>query len=1048
MAQLLHSSGVRGVLRSSPDRVAPMTNFSPHTPSPGSVPHGAMVDTNVRDRLRRRLGPVLLCTSLVGCREGERNEDPEDKGRNSGVPCDQYLAVGDLLINELVARNEGVWVDETGATDDFLEIVNASERKIDLWDVAVSDSSGRYGLPQQTLAPGGRLILWADNDVDEGPLHLPFKLSSRGESIALVSCDRTIDKLTYPALIENESYARFPDARGDAAVCRYATPNASNGDSCQPPLAKGLTNIESFKKFNWPGPHPELPRPLALSELALRPASFIEIENTSEGSIQLNGHTLSIAPLYPGEELPSADVGESIALPDLALTAGQHLSLQVTEAQVAALSNDPLFEGIVSLFDKDGTALDRVDFMRWPEGAALTRPFQAPERTVFCEETTPDAENECTMLESRDVGDRVRALRTQSDFSALAMGGTELSTESVKIVVDGVQGNRTHLLSALKWPLHYTFIREVVERRPPLDRCDPQENAEFNDGWYDFSVKEYFSTVGRSYFLGTLVHHGATGHQTVEFTPGDEILGADMRDNFFTMVGHTLDPSNWWLRPLDEEQVQKILPYEGELPLLPTDAPFSDLIYQPLTQGKGYGVLTFVSARDLSSASLGSQIILVTDDVPNDIPLTGGLITQAFQTPLAHVNLLSQNRGTPNMALRNALLDERISSNLGKMVRLSVEGDDFQITEADPDEAQAFWESRRPSGDLKIPRLDTSVRNLVDLAEANLDWTPIIGAKASQLAELYRVLDDAPSLCASARSFSPPVDAFAVPVVYFLEHFDASGARALLAELSETADFQSDPIKRAEGLAEVRALIEEEPVDPDLLDDLTREIEARFGNQRVRLRSSSNAEDLPGFTGAGLYQSESAELDDESRSVEDALVKVWASLMSARAYDERQLALIDHNAVSMGVLVHEAFLNERANGVAVSRNVLDPIRGDIYYANAQTGEASVTNPAPGVTTEEFTFQWPPRTPRLAYQSFSSLLDGKPVLSGTEIDSVACALFNIHEHFAPLVDPEGTNPWFAMEMEFKFIGSKRELVIKQARPHTFSGYEVVSDCREL
>ena len=43
-----------------------------------------------------------------------------------------------------------------------------------------------------------------------------------------------------------------------------------------------------------------------------------------------------------------------------------------------------------------------------------------------------------------------------------------------------------------------------------------------------------------------------------------------------------------------------------------------------------------------------------TDDVPNDIPLVGGLITEAFQTPLAHVNVLSQNRGTPNAGLAGA----------------------------------------------------------------------------------------------------------------------------------------------------------------------------------------------------------------------------------------------------------------------------------------------------------------------------------------------------------------------------------------------------------
>ena len=62
-------------------------------------------------------------------------------------------------------------------------------------------------------------------------------------------------------------------------------------------------------------------------------------------------------------------------------------------------------------------------------------------------------------------------------------------------------------------------------------------------------------------------------------------------------------------------------------------------------------------------------------------------------------------------------------------------------------------------------------------------------------------------------------------------------------------------------------------------------------------------------------------------------------------------------AWAMGILVHGAFLAEQANGVAVSRNVLEPTSGEVYYLNAQAGEASVTNPAPGVATEQLVYRW-------------------------------------------------------------------------------------------
>jgi hypothetical protein len=179
---------------------------------------------------------------------------------------------------------------------------------------------------------------------------------------------------------------------------------------------------------------------------------------------------------------------------------------------------------------------------------------------------------------------------------------------------------------------------------------------------------------------------------------------------------------------------------------------------------------------------------------------------------------------------------------------------------------------------------------------------------------------------------------------------------------------------------------------------------------------------------------------------------VWASLWNARAYDERSNAGIRRDTLAMGILVHPASLGEGGNGVGVSRNIMEPIRGDQYYINAQLGEASVTNPAPAVTTEQLVYQWY-RTPPVLYQSDSSLLSAYPVppahvLSAAEVEDVACALEAVHDHFRPLLDPQAENAWFAMEIEFKIMGPGRQLLVKQARPHSFGRREIIADCREF
>ena len=148
----------------------------------------------------------------------------------------------------------------------------------------------------------------------------------------------------------------------------------------------------------------------------------------------------------------------------------------------------------------------------------------------------------------------------------------------------------------------------------------------------------------------------------------------------------------------------------------------------------------------------------------------------------------------------------------------------------------------------------------------------------------------------------------------------------------------------------------------------------------------------------------------------------------------------------MGILIHEAFPVERVNGVAISRNVLEPLYRD-HFVNAQHGEASVTNPAPGVSTEQYVWHFT-RPPNREFLGRSSLRDGTEVMSFDESAALSCALSSIHDHFRPLVDPTSSNRWFAMDIEFKLLGDTRTLLIKQARPYSFGHAEIPADCREF
>ncbi len=141
-----------------------------------------------------------------------------------------------IVINEAMSSNDSTIDDEEGAFDDWIELHNYGPSPVNLDGLYLSDknSSPRYwALPDLVMAPGSFLLIWADDEREQGTLHAPFKLSADGEDIFLFqeieNGLRLIDHVDMPALGTDQSWGRSEDAALPWVLFDDATPAASNG---------------------------------------------------------------------------------------------------------------------------------------------------------------------------------------------------------------------------------------------------------------------------------------------------------------------------------------------------------------------------------------------------------------------------------------------------------------------------------------------------------------------------------------------------------------------------------------------------------------------------------------------------------------------------------------------------------------------------------------------------------------------------------------------------------------------------------------------------
>jgi hypothetical protein len=443
-----------------------------------------------------------------------------------------------------------------------------------------------------------------------------------------------------------------------------------------------------------------------------------------------------------------------------------------------------------------------------------------------------------------------------------------------------------------------------------------------------------------------------------------------------------------------------------------------------INPGVARGRLRLLEPEELARGvqAAGDELVVLTETVA-DLNPVAGILTLGEGNPLSHVQMLARNLGIPNVALTQALLP-RLREHAGERVLMAVAGDGRVLIEAAP-ETLAATPKTQAGTPVNAPLPDLAQRHPLPLSELHSGLSGrLVGPKAANVGQLNRLF---PGRIAPAVAL--PFGIFAEHTLEPRRRLDEAFRRLRAGELDQAAfDAELEAVRRAvAGLS----------LSPELVAELRPMMAREFGvagGYGLFVRSDTNAEDLPEFTGAGLNKTLPNVMGLEHQLA--AVPEVWSSVYTARAMAWRSRVLANPEAVFASVLLMQSVPSEKSGvlvtadltgdgeGLTVSvawgvggavdnesaaSRVLRPDGSDLVLAEAKAPFRRVLAPEGGVG-------WRPA-------------QKGPVLTLEEMNALRRLAAEVVERYPPALDPAGRPlPW---DIEFGFAGGR--LWLLQIRP---------------
>jgi len=483
------------------------------------------------------------------------------------------------------------------------------------------------------------------------------------------------------------------------------------------------------------------------------------------------------------------------------------------------------------------------------------------------------------------------------------------SDELGKFIID-LKTNDIYFIDVNVFNIHADFVLGVLLKK----------------AWTAENVREYNKNYEREkpkFILGYLTHHVKIDKWSFAFWEGDKIGPDDVvrarkrLEQAFFQKGLPFRPDS----PM-QEKVAIDVKKQG-VPIITNDQVYKAADYQAFNKGRAVGKLRIVPVGTPyeSLTFERHEIVLLQESYP-DITPVAGILSTTFSTPLSHVNLRANAWGIPNAGDKKARA--KFGKLEGKVVYYEVTDTKIVLREATAAEIKELEGRILDRKTVRLPPAKLDNPRFAMLTRMRAKDATIYGTKSANLGEI---------VTANLDEVRVPAG-FGVPIFYYVQHMRANGLDRKIETMLADPKFKTDSAWRKTALEQLREAIKAAPIDQPSLDAIYKRVKLKLGGKGVFVRSSTNAEDLPGFNGAGLYDTVPNVVG--KKALGEAIKVVWASVWNLRAVDEREAFGIDHRQVFGAVLVQTG-VNATAAGVLVTKNLWDPTDQNSFTINAKWG---------------------------------------------------------------------------------------------------------------